>query len=71
MLKDQTNIVDREHFKITSCFDIGTQLIKNRERGVKKGVGELPTATTYKMIFCICILPTSLFHEIIIKVLST
>ena len=39
MLKDQTNIIDRERFKIASCCDIGTQWIKNRERRVKKGVG--------------------------------
>ena len=39
MLKDQTNIIDREHFKITPCCDIGTQWIKNRERRVKKGWG--------------------------------
>ena len=68
MLKDQTNITDREYFKITPCCDIGTQWIKNRERRVKKGWD-----TTYgyhiknRMIFCIRILPTSLFHEIIIK----
>ena len=36
-VKDQTNIIDREHFKITPCCDIGIQWIKNRERVVKKG----------------------------------
>ena len=71
MLKDQTNIINREHFKLTSCCNIGTQWIKNRERRIKNGVGKLTTATTYKFIFCVCIFPTSLFHEINIKALST
>ena len=43
MLKDQTNIINREYFKKTSCCDIGTQsYFKNGERKVKKGMGELP-----------------------------
>ena len=40
MLKNQTNIIIREHFELTSYCDIGTRWIKNRERREKKGVGD-------------------------------